>query len=361
MALMPEQLADFVEATLNKYQKTEYTDFTLDRYKVAPELFGMGKKPNWDSGPHYEFKVRVATDGNARVTGLYDTDRSNVNNQLDKGTVDWSMYTTNFIYDVQEESFQSDNAQKIIDVIRVREHGMYEDMWERWEADLWTAPASEDQKPRPLAGLPTWIVKASSFADADAEKFSFGGGNPSGWSSGIGRINSNTYSQWKNGTFKHDGTVTRDGFIKRVVKATVFCKFEAAHAYPASVAPNKQDRYGFYTTYPMWEGLADFCRSQNDNLGKDGAAMYDGSPTIRGNKVREVPYLTTNDSGTAAGNDPFYGVNWQSIGFARRRGWWLKRHKPQQVAGSHNVYRVNLDSHVAVVCTDRRQNFVGHR
>lgn len=356
MPLNIDQIPDYVESVLDKFERNRYTDLTLDlRFKVAKRLLDKTNL-NWSTGSKYEFKVRIATENNARVTGLYDSDSLNVVSMVDHGEVPWSQYTTGFAYDIQEEAFQTDRSQVLVDYLRMKDHGMHEDFWELLEQHIWTSPASSTQSPRQMYGIPHWIVKNGAVAGGDRN-----GGNPSGFASGAAGIDSSTYDRWNNWTFAHDGTVTRDGFIKRIVKAMKFCKFEATHSYPALVAANKGEQYALCTTYLMWEQLCDFLRAQNDNLGRDGAAMYDGNPTILGNTVMEVPYLTENYSGAGDGNDPIYGINWNSLKFARRRGWWMKRTAPIRTAGSHNVYSVHMDSHIASVCTDRSQNFVGHR
>jgi hypothetical protein len=359
MPLRLEDIPDFVETVLDEYEKKGYVDLTIDpRQKVAPKLVNK-KVRNWKGGKQVDWKLKVAEAGNARTTGLFDTDRSNRVSMVDSGQCPWAFYTTNFIYDVQEEEFGSDNPNVVIDYLEMQNHDMYEGFWKLLETHLWTAPTTSTQNPRQMFGLPFWIQKNGATAQG-----ALNGGNPTGFSAGAGSIDSNTYSQWKNWTFSHDGTVTEQGFIERVVEAMDKCQFVAAHAYPELGGSNKEQRFGLYSTYRMKKGLRRFLRSQNDNLGKDAAEMHKGNPIINGNEVEEVPYLTDNvsaDDGTASnGDDPIYGVDWKTMEFFRKRNWWMKRHAPIRAAGSHNVYEVHMDSHIQLCCNNRRRNFVGH-
>lgn len=358
MSIAIEKIPDFVESVLDKYKRDAYTDLTLKyRHKCAKKYFSEASM-NWAAGAKYNFKVRVATENNARVTELYDKDSTNIVSMFDSGEVPWSMYTTNFTYDIREEAFQqgAESGQILIDYIRAKSHGMYEDFWDLLEQHFFESPVSVNQTPRPLLGISHWIQKNGSVATGARN-----GGNPSGFPAGAAGIDSNTYERWNNWTFAHDGTVTGQGFVERVWEAQVESHFEATHAYPAIVPANTDEKFVMYTTLGMMKQIGRWLRAQNDNLGKDVTAMYGTTQVLNGNVVKEVPYLTKNYSGPGDGNDPFYGINVESLKFARKRGEWMKRRKPVFMDDAHTVQIVHMDSVIASVCEDRAANFVGHR
>lgn len=347
---------DFVISHTADYHKNDYVDLTLSpRAKTVPMLVKKNTR-NWKSGSPFKFSVKVATQDNARETELYDTDSSNVVNMLDQGEETWAQYTTNFSYDVNEEAF-SGGAAEVIDYLDVKNHDMLEGFWELMESRLWSSPSSETQRPRRLKGIPFWIQKNGATAAG-----ALNGGNPSGFPAGRGNISSTTYDQWQNWTFAHDGTVTLDGFIERVVRAQHFTGFVAAHAYPSLGGDGENRRFAQYTTFRMKLAIGKFLRSQNDDLGKDAAAMLN-TAILGGNTVEEVPYLTENlsadTSAVAEGHDPFYGIDWSTFFFYRKRGKWMQRTEPIRKANSHTVYTVHMDSFVQLVCTNLRANFVG--
>lgn len=353
MALPLEGIQDFVLSCLDDVEKGRYTDLSLlSQFKVAKKLFEKGSKRTWAGSAKCEFMVKVRGEGNAQRTGLYDQDSSNVVSMMDKGSVGWSMYKTNYSFDRREDIFQVDDWRKILDYIRVKDDNMHEEFWELMEQEYWGKPNSESQFPRPLYGIPAWVVTNASVA-AGARN----GGNPSGFSSGVGGLNSSDYERWNNWTFGHDGTVTYDGFIQRVTRAMDKCRFRPTHATPRLVPENTGNRYGLYTVRSMYEATEKHLRAQNDNLGRELAKE---GPMIRGNVVEWVPYLDVYDSeNPGAGDLPFYGIDHQSFSVAKQPGLWMARTKPKEAAGAHNVFTIHMDSAIAMVCHDRSANFVG--
>jgi hypothetical protein len=150
--------------------------------------------------------------------------------------------------------------------------------------------------------------------------------------------------------------------VERVVRAHHFTGFVAAHAYPSIGGDGENRRFAQYTTFRLKLAIGKFLRSQNDNLGNDATAMLNAQ-ILGGSSVTEVPYLTENfsaDDGTATeGDDPFYGIDWNTFFFYRKRGKWMQRTEPIRKANSHTVYTVHMDSFVQLVCTNLRANFVG--
>ncbi len=341
--LLPDQLDDFVNLTLENVKTKSWTDISLSlqRYEFASRFFD-GKSDPEKGGSQLNWKVQVRNTGTARNSELYDVDTTGVVDLSTEAKVPWTKQTVNFSYDVDEDVFQTDR-ETIIREVEMRDHSMYNDYFELQEENLWNFPASSTVSPRPPMGIPFWVVKNATEG--------FTGADPSGWAGGAGGIDTDTYANWKNYAFAAT-VVDREDFIAKVLKAIEFTQFEAPKTF-AELGGGKSD-WGFYTTYDVQALLEKYLQGSNDNLGVD-IAKYTGSVLIRGNPVRWVPYLQTNDT-----QDPFYGINWKVFKYFYRKGRKMLRHPPHQRDPQHTVRVVHMDSWGNFLCYNRRRNFVGY-
>jgi len=274
---------------------------------------------------------------------MYDVDNTRVEDVMTNGSVGWTMQTTSFAYDIQEDEFQGDR-ETIIRLLKIREHDALSDMAELNEEYLWGAPTSPTDK-RPM-GIPFWLQK-----DADTTpNGAFNGGNPAGFTSGCAGVDSTAYPRWRNWTFGYRG-VTSDDLVKKVKKALRFSKFKAPVPHPQLGFGDSN--YEIFTTYRVLEQLETLAESRNDNLGND-VARYMNQVVIGGTPVNWVPYLEENDS-----SDPLYGVNWKCFRPFVKKGWDMKRHKPKQSARQRNVREVHYDCTMNYINYNRRECFVG--
>ena len=97
---------------------------------------------------------------------------------------------------------------------------MYNDFFEGMEERMWTAPTSNTQSPRPPSGIPFWLQQSATAA------FGFNGGDPSGFAAGAGGIDSDTYPNWKNGTFTYNA-ISDDDALDKWAEACEKCYFKA--------------------------------------------------------------------------------------------------------------------------------------
>lgn len=348
MAVTPEQLDDLVELTHNRYIKqNNWVDLSLDKQHHCITRFFDGKKMPLRGTPKVIWKVQVENAGTARWTGLFDKDTSNVKNQFIGAEEPWAIQTSSYEYDLREPDFQGADTFTIVDVIKGREHGMYNNMFELFENALWTAPTSSTQDPRPMNGIPFWLQKNATLG--------FTGGDPSGFSGGAAGISTSTYTRWKNfsGTYS---AVSRDDFIDKVIQAMDFTKFKSPHSYPGlhGSGAGKMPDYEFWTTHTVLQKLRRFLDTRNENL-TDVAGMAVGRVPFMGVTVDWVPALSHSSETAYDSTNPFYAVNWNMFKLFFMRGWDMKRSAPDKVAGQHNVRRVALDSVLQLICTNRRE------
>lgn len=343
MALQLEAIDDFVAATLPKFKKIKWTDIAseLPDY-VAPKLI-KERGVMEDGGRSIDFRVQTTTSGTFRMTGLYDTDQTGVQDLLISATVPWRFATVNWSYDIREPMFQSDR-ETIVRLLQVREHAARTDMVHGLERQLWSAPANSADELN-MMGIPFWLQKDATTTPSGA----FNGGNPSGWTGGAGGIDSTTQDGWRNWTFGY-GSITTDDLIKKIKKAMVFTDFKAPDPYP-ELQFAKMDRC-IYTTYAVVEALERLAETRNENLGTD-VARYMNQVTVAGVPIKTSFYLNANDA-----TDPLYGVDFGVFRPFIQKGLNMYR-QSVKAARQRMVRDVHLDLGMNFACVNRRRCFVG--
>lgn len=351
MPLLPDQLDDFVNLTLDRFEKKNWVDLSLDlqEYIFASKMFKKHKDPE-EGGVRMNWKVQVANTGTFKDSELYGVDTTGVKDLTKQLTVEWSKQTVNFKYDIDEEVFQSD-AETIVKELKVREHSMYNDFFEGMEERLWTAPTSSTQSPRRPSGIPFWLQQSTTAA------FGFNGGNPSGFADGAGGLSSTTYPNWANGTFTYQA-VSDDDLLDKWAEACEMCMFKAPHSF--NQLDKGENNWGFYTVYSVFSAAQKLLRASNDDLGND-LGKFRGEILFKGNPIKWVPALTDSTSAAYDSNDPIYGINWTTLEYKFQKNRNMIRHKPIQSPGQHTVREVHMDNWGNFRCTNRRRNFVGRK
>lgn len=341
--LTPDQIDDFVNLTLSNFKRNKWTDISLEHQEYVSARMISEKNVTEAGGKDISFRLKTRNTGNARASGMYAQDVTNVEDVTVAASIPWTMQTTNFSYDVYEDLFQSDR-ETIIRELQIREHDALSDMAELQEEFLWTAPTgTTDTTPM---GIPFWLQKSNTTPDG-----AFNGGNPTGFSAGAAGLSSTTYPRWRNWTFSYT-SVTTDDLIKKVKKALQFTNFMAPVPHPELGYGKSQ--YHIYTTYGVQEPLERLAETRNDNLGSD-VARYINQVTIGGTPVQWVPYLEANDT-----SDPVYGVNWKVFRPFVKSGCNMRRNAPKQAARQHSVREVHIDHWMNYACYNRRACFSGY-
>ena len=107
MALMPDQIDDFVSLTLSKFKRNKWTDLSLEHTQYVSSTLNTKKKVREQGGKDISWRIKVKNTGNARNTGMFDQDQTNVDDVMISASIPWAMQTTNFSYDIREDLFQS--------------------------------------------------------------------------------------------------------------------------------------------------------------------------------------------------------------------------------------------------------------
>lgn len=345
MPLTPDQIDDFVNLTLSNFKTYKWTDISLEHQEYVSSTLIDEKKVVEQGGKDISFRIKTKNTGNARNTGMYAQDITNVEDVTVSASVPWAMQTTNFSYDIYEDLFQSDR-ETIIKEMVIRDHDAMSDMAELNEENLWSAPVDASDN-RPM-GIPFWLQKDATTTPEGG----FNGGNPSGFAAGAAGLSSAAYPRWRNWTFGYTN-VSTDDLVRKTKKALAFTQFNAPVPHP-ELGYGKAD-YAIYTTYRVQEPLERLAESRNDNLGKD-LARYQNATTIGGVPIKWVPYLEANDT-----SDPFYGINWKVMRPFVKSGANMRRNPPKPAARQHTVREVHIDNWMNYICVNRRATFVGSK
>lgn len=340
MPLLPDDVDDFVTATLANFKKRKWTDISTQFPEYISSRILNEKTVQESGGPYIEFKIKNVLGDRAHPTGLFAQDDTGVEDLLTTARVEWTMQTCNWSYDVLEPIFQSDR-ETIIDVLKVRENDAMTAMVELNERYLWGAPSSTSESV-PF-GVPFWIQKdATTTPDGD-----FNGGNPSGFTSGAAGVSSTTNLNWKNWTAGYTN-VNTDDLVKKVKRAMRHTNFKAPVPHPELSYGGMRE---IYTVEDVIEPLERLAETRNDNLGSD-VARYMDSVTIAGVPLRMVWYLQANDT-----SDPLYGVNWSVFRPFVRRGINMRK-TVKSAPAQRNVRSVHYDTAMNYCCYDRRKQWV---
>lgn len=343
MPLQLEGIDDFVQATLPKFKTIKWTNIANEfpQYMVPKLIKERGVSE--EGGRTIDFRVQTRNSGTFRMTGLYDTDQTGVQDLLISASLPWRFATVNWSYDLREPMFQS-SRETIIRLLQVRENAARSDMVAGLEAQFWTAPSSSSDETN-MMGVPYWIVKDATTTPGGA----FNGTVPSGHTTVAG-INPTTYDGWRNWSFGYS-SITPDDLIKKVKKAMVFTDFEAPVPHPELKYSGSMDRC-IYTTYAVVEALERLAETRNENLGSD-VARYMNQVTIAGVPVKTSFYLNANDT-----TDPLYGIDFSVFRPFVQKGLNMYRQNVK-AARQRMVRDVHLDLGMNFACVNRRKCFVG--
>lgn len=362
MALGIEQIDDFVNSIHQKYTGEEQRaaqDISLDlqKYKYASRLFD-GLQKNTMSTSQCAWKLKVNTNDNFQVVGLYHRDSSGRVNVLDEGTLKWGLTTNNYHYDIDEEIFRTGGRQ-IYDYIMDLERDLMTSFYTGMEDIIFgPGPAAPTTSPFPPVSLLWWITATGDSTTDNNATEGFNGFSPIGWgANGVGGISTTTYSNWRNRTFPYT-TVDRDDFIEKTIVSMDLCMFEPPVQRPDIVSQDRPN-WELLTTYSRLAAGRRLLQLGNDNIGDDLAA-HSGTVYIRGVPMNWVPAWTNSSSANARTDGVILGVNWSTFKCYYAAGRMMRKRKAFQHPEMSNVRVRAMDDSVQLVCFNRRGNFRGY-
>lgn len=344
MAVRPHDVDDFVLLTIDNYDKGKWEDLTTEYPNYASARLIKAKGIEETGGAKLKWPLETGTVDTAANTGMYAQDNTAVGDIASMAEVPWTMQTTNWSYDIDEEGFQDDNLT-IVDMLKMREHGAKTRMVELNERNLWTAPTSTSDA-RPY-GIPYWIVKdATTTVEGD-----FCATAPSGHTTVAG-LDPATVTGWRNWAFGYT-SATIDDLVRKSKRAMRHTNFEAPVAHP-QLAFSGQMSQEIFTTEDILAALEIECENRNENHGNE-LTKYVNNVVMNGVPIRISWHLNATDS-----SDPFYGIDWRFMRPFVKRGANMRR-KIKESPTQRNVRTVHYDTWMNYRCYSRRRLWVGSK
>lgn len=310
----------------------------IQHYEVMGVLMKKDKL-KYQSGYEIEGSLMVRHGSSARQVSMHQSYERDIKDLMEKFRIPWR-YTSWYWGWERREMLVNRGAARIFDLLKARRMGAMVSAAEHMEEQFWNKPTDSDDELN-VFGVPYWVVKNATLG--------FTGGNPTGFSSGAGNLNSDTYSQWKNfsGTYV---SVDENDLIDKMLQAYRQCGFKAPVDYQ-DYSRGKGRMYRIYMgeeTIREYERLA---RLQNTNLGRDLASYHDETAFKR-SAVKWIPKLDADSS------KPVYMLNMNNLHICCLEGDEMHEHEPDKHPDRPNSYFVDVDTTWNVLCTDRRTNAV---
>ena len=363
MALGIEQIDDFVNSIHQKFAgedrlAAQDISLPLQEYKYASRLFSGNLKKDTMSTSQCKWKVKVDTNDNFQVVGLYHRDSSDRVNTLSEGELKWGLTTNNYHYDIDEEIFQTGGRQ-IYDYLEGMEQDLMTSFYKGMEDLMFgPGPSSPTQTPFSPVSLLWWITSTSDSTTENNATEGFTGAEPLGWgNNGVGGISTTDYPNWKNRAFPYE-IVSRDDFVEKTINSMDLCQFSPPVERPDIVDQKRHD-WELLTTHSVLASGRRLLQLGNDNIGDDMAARS-GTVFVRGVPLNWVPAWTNASSVNARTDGIILGVNWATFKCYYAAGRQMRKRKAFQHKDMSNVRVRCMDDAVQMVCFNRRGNFRGY-
>jgi hypothetical protein len=346
MPLMADSVVDLVRGTLKNLGRHKWTQAatTIQNFHGLPRLLKKEAR-TYGSGYGMQWNVMTTTVGNARRSGLYDTDNLNYGDVMQQAYSPWRYVVTGGVIDKRQMTMNSGEAE-IFSNIKAQDDASIIDSAVIVETDLWSKPADSTDTSKAF-GIPYWVVKSATAG--------FTGTNPSGFTAGAGGISSTTYPTWANYAAPYtpstlEGAASGLSLYQQTRLAFRKTNFQSPisdNGYGTGTA-----RFALYCNSDTMEQCENQCRNNNDNLAQSGDLAFFMNKAA----FKRIPleYVASLDSDTT---DPLYGIDWDQFGIGVLAGWNLKRSDPTD-SGQHNVVKWFTDLVYNYQCFNRRANFV---
>jgi len=344
--LSDADIADLIKGTQHHLGKNKFTSLMTDlQHHEAASRIMTKDKIEIQGGDQIQRNIAVKNSDNARQVGMFQTDDVSIPDLLQQIKVPWKHTVTEWAWERREALIQV-GQNTVLSTLKLRRAGALVSQADHMEAQFWSKPASSSNELE-CFGVPYWVV-----SDTTTAAGAFNGGNPSGFTSGAGGLDSSTYTRWKNYTFNYSAMTDQDALAKmrRTYRKINFKSPIDVNDYRKGNGSDMRI-YMDETTLDDYESLV---RKQNDNLGND-AAKYQDETVFKRTPVVWCPYLDDNSSET----NPIYFLNFNNFHPIFLKGDVLRETEQEKAPGQHNVFVVYVDTTWNLLCTDRRAQAVG--
>lgn len=331
-------IGDLVATTLRDLGRLKFQNVAQDiqDYEVFTKWFRRDKVA-FESGIGIQRTLMNALVEGQHV-GLLDEDAVDLPDVLDQLQVDWRHAQASWCF-IYQEALMNRGRSLILNILEPRRAAALIGLVKTIEDKAWGSPPSSTDKVLPW-GVQYWVVPNASTG--------FNGGAPSGHTT-VATVSLTDTPNFKNYTALYT-TVSKSDLIKKMRAAHRKVRFKS----PISINDYRNgrgDRYRLYTNETVISDIEDVGEAQNENLGRDVAAM-DNTIVFRNHPIIWVPYLDANT------NDPIYMLDHSTFMPVCLRGDYLRESQADRAPNQHNVFQFFVDLSYNYLCVDRRRNAV---
>ena len=338
MAVTVAQLIDLgkqTQAELGEYKFEDYST-SIQRYEVMPRLIKENRKIV-TSGTSIKRNVMMGTSNSAEMVQLYGTDSTSTPQLMQVADIPWRHMSSWYQWERREILFNRRPSQ-IVDIMMTRRHANVIAQAELFETQFFSKPADSTDTLNSY-GYPMWIVANNGAAG-------FNGGNPSGFTSGVGGLSSSTYTAYANYTSGYTN-VTKDDAVAKGNTLLRAIDWQIPDDYPSYSAAMQDLRVLVNeTTFSSAQRLLEL---QNDNLGGNLSPFQNNVSW-----TNRIPMVLCRKLDADSAN-PFVFMDYSCWEVIFLEGDEMVEDGPNQVPNQHNVFRTFVDSSFNFLCNNRRR------
>ncbi len=337
MSLSLLEVDDIVNSTIDHYPRKKYTELAQQYQSYISARLWKKFTVNYPGGKQITFDINTAWQGNARSSGLFDVIEPKRKQTLIQGSIPWRKQICHCFFDIDEDTFQSDQ-ETIVYLAVQRIEAMKKEMVELIEVQTWSEPATSND----MMGIPFW-VQTNVTTPAGA----FTGGNPA--SGNAAGVDSTVYTAWRNWAGQYTDVTSEDliNTIKSAIRDTMF--HSEIDFSELKYGENQKQLFMTKDTIGKCERLAE---TRNENHGPD-VIRYMNMTLVAGIPTVYVPYLEQTTS-----NDPVYGINFGTMRPFSKRGQAMQVDKPVKPYNMPSTRIVYMHNWGNWGCYNRREQFV---
>lgn len=342
-------MATLTESNIADLLTSTRSDTTLDgKFNQIATRFTKYYARQWFKKDKLEFQSGDRIDGSllvnhsfsATMVGLHEVLKPNIPDIMTTFNVPWRHTNHNWSWE-RRENLMNKGRDQVFDLMKARRIGSEISLVELLETEVWSKPA-DSTNVLDVFGIPYWVIKATSNTSG------FNGGNPSGFSSGAGNVNSTNFERWKNFNATYVN-INEDDLLREMRQAyrkTHFVSPVTIDDYRKGVA----DNHGIYMNEVTIDGCEVEMRTRND--AHQNLTEFMGATAFKRQTLQYVPKLD-DDS-----NNPVYMLNHNWMCPVCLKGDVNYEHPPKNTANQPNTWVIHEDLTWNWLCTDRRQQAV---
>jgi len=334
-------ITDLANTTLSELGRFRMVDLTTDlREHVAMSRMMSKKQVKISSGDTIKWNALEYNDTNAKNTGAYGRDNTNVKDGTLILEIPWRHSQTSCAFDISEAAANR-SPSKIVDFVKTKRQQSMGGFVELLEANFWQGAETSTDTETPFGIFGYWAdYNSGTTADFNGTNGPYGS---------IGGQDADVHTKLKHMTYKYTNVSDTD-LVDGLRDCLTLSRFKPV-VKNAPVGeyggPEQREMCAGWTTVKALEKLA---RQNNDNLGAD-LDMYHGKVRIQGVAVNEVPYITENKTTSY----PVVGLDWGQFHTCILRGMWMKQRPFKEKEGQHTVQESFTDCWYNFRCYNRRK------